>query len=157
MRNLVMPLVPRIACLVCFSGLLYTDDADRTDPHQRCAGHDVLIVGKTPETLQASFNSGWSMSTWTRFYRCLHARTGLTEQTDGCLFACGRPGPAVDTFKQPGSTALFSCLCYLGIRFTTRLEKVSLQESGVPTAVAILGASISTCSVAVPARRSPTS
>ena len=46
---------------------------------------------------------------------------------------------------------------YLGIRFTTRLEKVSLQESGVPTAVAILGASISTCSVAVPARRSPTS
>jgi hypothetical protein len=110
MRNLAMPLGPRIACLVCFSGLLYTDDADRTDPHQRCAGHDVLIVGKTPETLQASFNSGWSMSTWTRFYRCLHARTGLTEQTDGCLFACGRPRPAVDTFKQPGSTALFSCL-----------------------------------------------
>jgi hypothetical protein len=91
MRNLVMPLVPRIACLVCFSGLLYTDDADRTDPHQRCAGHDVLIVGKTPETLQASFNSGWSMSTWTRFYRCLHARTGLTEQTDGfCSLADAR-------------------------------------------------------------------
>ena len=80
-----------------------------------------LIVGKTPETLQASFNSGWSMSTWTRFYRCLHARTGLTEQTDGCLFACGRPRPGADTFKQPVSTALLSCLS---------LFRVTLHDQG---------------------------
>jgi hypothetical protein len=131
--------------------------------HRRCRPHRsastlcwsrCLIVGKTPETLQA--NSGWSVSTWTRFYRSLHARTGLTEQTDGCLSACGRGGrrwtPLSNLVRRRYSVA-FAIYDY-----ASHLDwKMSLPESGAPTAVAILGASISTCSVAVPTRRDPTS